>query len=208
MNKNKPLSLVTDTPPASQKRTVSRTGKTNGALRSREHLTPQEIEALIKAARKNRHGGRDSALIMVAFHHGLRVSELVNLRWEQIDFEGGALHVRRAKQGMPATHPLPGRELRALRQLRRDAAGPFVFVSERGAPLTPAAVNRMLQRLGERQGFPFPLHAHMLRHACGYKLANQGTDTRTIQGYLGHRNIRHTVRYTELAPTRFRGLFE
>lgn len=208
MNKNNALTLVADTAPASKKRTVSRAGKTNGALRRREHLTPAEIEVLIKTARKNRHGGRDSALIMVAFHHGLRVSELVNLRWEQIDFDGGALHVRRAKQGTPATHPLPGRELRALRQLKRESAGPFVFVSERGAPLTPAAFNRMLQRLGEKVGFPFPLHAHMLRHACGYKLANQGTDTRTIQGYLGHRNIRHTVRYTELAPTRFKGLFD
>lgn len=208
MKKNNPLSLVADTGPAAEKRTVSRVGKTNGVLRSREYLTPGEVETLIKAARKNRYGGRDSALVMVAFHHGLRVSELVNLRWEQVDFESGSLHVRRVKRGTPATHPIPGRELRALRQLQRDSHNPFVFVSERGAPLSAAAVNRLLQRLGVRCGFAFPLHAHMLRHACGYKLANQGTDTRTIQGYLGHRNISHTVRYTELAPTRFRGLFE
>lgn len=208
MKKNNPLTLVADTAPVPEKRTVSRVGKTNGVLRSREYLTPGEVETLIKAARKNRYGGRDSALIMVAFHHGLRVGELVNLRWEQVDFESGNLHVRRVKQGTPATHPIPGRELRALRQLRRDSQSPFVFVSERGAPLSAAAVNRLLQRLGVRCGFAFPLHAHMLRHACGYKLANQGTDTRTIQGYLGHRNIGHTVRYTELAPTRFRGLFD
>ncbi len=208
MPKNKHLVLVPDLPPTTEKRTVDRTGKTNDAVRSREHLTPAEVESLIKTARKNRHGTRDSTMIMVAFHHGLRVSELVTLRWEQVNFDDALMHVKRMKKGTPATHPIPGQELRELRKLEREVSGPFLFVSERGGPVTAAAFNRMLQRVGDRDGFAFPLHAQMLRHACGYKLANEGKDTRSIQAYLGHRNIQHTVRYTTLASAHFNGFFD
>jgi site-specific recombinase XerD len=120
------------------------------------------------------------------------------------------LHVRRAKNGTPATHPLTGRELRALRKLLRDNSNssPIVFVSERGAPLSVSGFRRMIERATEAAGLGIKAHPHMLRHACGYALANQGTDTRTLQAYLGHRNISNTVRYTELAPNRFRGLWK
>jgi integrase len=147
-------------------------------------------------------------MILVAYTHGLRAAKLCELRWEQIDFEQAQLHVRRVKRGSPATHPIPGAELRALRKLKRESPrSAFVFVSERDAPMTSAAFSKMLLRLGEASGFPLKLHPHMLRHACGFTLANKGVDTRSIQAYLGHRNIQHTVRYTELAPQRFKGFF-
>ncbi|MGB9056027.1 MAG: tyrosine-type recombinase/integrase, partial [Pseudolabrys sp.] len=105
-----------------------------------------------------------------------------------------------------SVHPLSGRELRALRRLKReqDPASPFMFTSERGSPFTTAGFRKMVARLGVAAHFDFPVHPHMLRHACGYKLANDGVDTRSLQAYLGHKNIQHTVRYTELAPTRFK----
>jgi integrase len=147
-------------------------------------------------------------MVLTAFRHGLRASELVDLRWEQVDLKGAVLHVRRVKQGTPATHPLTGRELRALRRLEREAGGSsFVFVSERSAPFSVRGFQAMVERAALAAGFDMKIHPHMLRHACGYKLANDGVDTRTIQGYLGHKSIQHTVRYTELAPTRFRGLW-
>jgi type 1 fimbriae regulatory protein FimB/type 1 fimbriae regulatory protein FimE len=178
----------------------------NADLRQREYLTPNEIEKLIRAAKDGRYGHRDATLILIAYRHGLRASEICDLEWSQVEWGRAAtLHVRRVKNGKPAAHPLRGDELRALRELRRrspDSA--FVFATERGGPFTPDAVNRLIKRIGERAGLPFPVHAHMLRHACGYALANDGHDTRAIQDYLGHKSIQHTVRYTELSPTRFK----
>jgi integrase len=195
--------------PANKKRTVvPPRRKRNAVYRSREHLTEREVERLIEAVKDNRWGHRDSTMVLLAFRHGLRASELVDLRWEQVDLENGFLHVCRVKQGTPATHPLTGRELRALRRLQREVNGsPFVFVSERGAPFTNRGFQAMVERAGKAAGFAMKIHPHMLRHACGYKLANDGVDTRTIQGYLGHKSIQHTVRYTELSPTRFKSLF-
>ena len=144
-----------------------------------------------------------------AYRHGLRASELVALRWDDIDFQTGKLHVRRAKGGTASVHPIGGRELRALRRLKREApAGVYVFVSERLAPLSVAGYQRMVARAGEAAGFPFLVHSHMLRHSCGYKLANDGQDTRAIQHYLGHKSINSTVRYTALAPDRFKGFWK
>jgi type 1 fimbriae regulatory protein FimB/type 1 fimbriae regulatory protein FimE len=200
------LKLVT---PAIQKRTVTPRRRRNGDLPTREYLTEAEVERLMKAATDNRHGHRDATMILVAYRHGLRVSELVDLRWDQVDFRTATLHVRRAKQGTPSTHPIVGDELRALRRLQRDQApkSPFVFTSERGAPFTTAGFARMIERAGVEAKFGFKPHPHMLRHACGYALANRGHDTRALQAYLGHKNIQHTVRYTELSPTRFKNFW-
>ena len=180
--------------------------KPNAKYRTREHLTDAEIERLMAAARNNRWGHRDATMILVAYRHGLRVSELVDLRWEQVDFNHAVLHVRRAKKGTPATHPIIGDEMRALRRLQREQEprSPFVFTSERGSPFTTAGFARMLERAGEAAGLALKVHPHMLRHACGFALANKGHDTRALQAYLGHRNIQHTVRYTELSPGRFK----
>ncbi len=200
---NSHLKLVT---PAIEKRTVAPKRLPNADLRTREHLTEAEGERLIAAAKRNRWGHRDATMILVAYRHGLRVSELVDLRWEQVDFRTGNLHVRRVKRGTPSTHPIPGDELRALRRLQRDQEpkSPFVFTSERGAPFSTAGFARMVERAGVEAKLRFKAHPHMLRHACGYALANRGHDTRALQAYLGHRNIQHTVRYTELSPTRFK----
>jgi len=190
---------------------VTRFGKSNAAVRSREHLTPQEVDQLVRAAGSvGRYGHRDATLLLLAYRHGLRVSELVSLRWDAVDLKAGLLHVRRLKNGTPSTHPLRGPELRALRRLHReqhDHAG-YVFTSERGGPMTADNVRKMVTRAGELAGLGFPVHPHMLRHACGFKLANDGHDTRAIQHYLGHKNIQHTVRYTELAPTRFKDFWK
>ena len=144
------LKLVT---PAIKKRTVTPKRRRNGDLRTREYLTEAEVERLMKVATGNRHGHRNATMILVAYRHGLRVSELIDLRWDQADFRTAILHVRRAKQGTPSTHPILGDELRALRRLQREQAPklPFVFTSERGAPFTTAGFARMLERLGPRR---------------------------------------------------------
>ena len=195
--------------PTSVKRTVARGRLSNGHYRTREYLTEREVERLMKAAGDNRHGHRDATMILLAFRHGLRASELCTLRWEQVDLVHDRLHVSRAKNGMPSVHPLTGTELRALRRLQRELGpGRYVFMSERGAPMSPTGFRRMMERLGEAAKMPFRVHPHMLRHACGFKLANQGVDTRSLQHYLGHKNIQHTVRYTELSPERFRDFWK
>jgi integrase len=183
--------------------------KPNVEYRSREHLTEREVERLIEAMKGNRWGHRDATMVLIAFRHGLRASELIDLRWDQVDLEHALLHVRRLKNGSPATHPLTGKELRALRRLQReqDLKSPFVFTSKRRTPFTRRGFQAMVERAGKASGFDMKIHPHMLRHACGFKLANDGVDTRTIQAYLGHKSIQQTVRYTELAPTRFKSLF-
>ena len=139
---------------------------------------------------------------------------MVALRWDDIDLSTGRLHARRAKGGAASVHPIGARESRALRKLQRNmiAAGtmtsPYVVVSERGSPLSVAGYQRMVARAGEAARFSFLIHSHMLRHGCSYKLANDGQDTRAIQHYLGHRSIASTVRYTQLAPDRFKGFWK
>jgi len=184
--------------------------RANVAYRSREYVQEQEVTALVQAAGQvGRHGARDATLILLAYRHGLRVSELVSLRWDQVDLQHGLLHVARRKHGVPSVHPLRGPEVRALRRLQRDyPATAYLFLSERKAPLTTDAVRKIVGRAGRQAGLAFPVHPHMLRHATGYKLANAGQDTRAIQQYLGHRNIQHTTRYTELVPDRFKDFWQ
>ena len=172
----------------------------------RKYLTPREVERLMNAARKSgRYGHRDATMILLAFRHGLRASELCDLRWSEAELATGRLHVRRVKNGSPSVHPLQGDELRALRRLQREQEpSTHVFTTERGGPMTAKGFNTQMHRIGERAGMPFPVHPHMLRHATGYALANAGHDTRALQAYLGHKNIQHTVRYTELSSTRFK----
>ena len=194
--------------PPTENRTVVPRRPKNADIRTREHLTKDEVERMIEAAKDNRHSHRDALMILLTFRHGLRAAEVCDLRWEQVDFKTATLHVRRVKNGTPATHPLTGREMRALRKHQRNSEqSPFVFVSERGAPLTAPGFSRMVERAAIAAKLGVKAHAHMLRHACGFKLANDGVDTRSLQAYLGHRNIQNTTRYTALAQDRFKGFW-
>ena len=178
----------------------------NAERRSREYLTQAEVERLMRAAeRLGRHGHRDATMLLLAYRHGLRVSELCSLRWEQVDLGLRLLHVRRLKNGVSSTHPLRGPEPEALRRLQVDPqTSGYVFISERHGRMTDSGFRKLMARAGKEAGLGFPVHPHMLRHAAGYKLVNDGQDTRSIQHHLGHRNITHTVRYTELAADRFK----
>lgn len=180
----------------------------NSERRSREYLTPSEVDLLTQAAGKvGRHRHRDKTLILMMFRHGLRVTEAVDLKWDQVELDSARIHVNRIKNGNSSIHYLEGDELRALRKLKRKYAGPFVFVTERCGPLTRSAVNKLVERAGRQAELELPVHPHMLRHACGYALANKGLDTRLIQDYLGHKSIAHTVRYTQLTPERFKSIW-
>ncbi len=183
------------------------TRRPNAESRAREYLTPDEAERLRVAAKQiGRYGFRDALLIETCYRHGLRAAEAVDLTWDQIHFDAGTIAVVRKKNGTPATHYLEGDELRRLRQLKRESpASRFVFCSERGGPLTPRALHKIVARAGQEAGLEFPVHPHMLRHARGFVLAQRGVDTRAIQGYLGHRDIKSTVIYTELSPDRYKG---
>jgi len=168
--------------PTSINGTVPPRRRPNADLRSREYLTEGEIERLMKAAKDNRYGHRDATMILVAYRHGFRASELVDLRWDQIDFDTATMAVRRAKRGTPSTHPIMGDELRALRKLQREQEpkSPFVFTSERGSPFTTAGFARLVERAGEAAELGFKAHPHMLRHATGFYLANAGQGTRVL----------------------------
>jgi type 1 fimbriae regulatory protein FimE len=179
----------------------------NADVRSREYLTPAEATKLRDAAKDlGRHGFRDWLLLMMMYRHGLRVGEVIDLKWDQVDLQTGKLHVNRLKNGDASVHFIEGDELRALRKLQRDYPdSPFVFASERGGPLAARTVHTIVARAGAAAAMKFPVHPHMLRHAKGYQLASKGVDTRAIQAYLGHKNIQHTVLYTKLDPSRFKG---
>jgi site-specific recombinase XerD len=176
----------------------------------REYLTEREVDQLCDAARKRgRYGHRDATMILLAFRHGLRVSELIALGWEQVDLEAGRLHVIRRKGSDDSVQPLSGAEIRALRRVKREqpSGARHVFLTERGAPMTANGFFKMLSRAAESIGMD-GVHPHLLRHACGFKLVNQGVDTRTLAAYLGHRQIANTARYTKMDARRFDGFWQ
>lgn len=180
-------------------------------VRTREYLLPEEVKEMLSVTKKSksRHGHRNYTLILLIYRHGLRLSEAAALRWEQIDFKGSTIYVKRVKNGTPSTQPLYSDEIRALRKLQRDYPRcAYVFQSSRRSPIASDTISGIIEQAGKLAKFPFPIHTHMLRHSTGYYLANRGIDTRTIQSYLGHRNIQHTVRYTDLSSTRFQGLWD
>lgn len=185
--------------------------KTNAEYRGREYLTEDEVCAMVKASRQTgRYGQRDAVMILMAYRHGLRAKELCWLRWDQINFKDRVLSTWRSKGGISGTHPMQEDELRALGALikERIEGGIYVFENERGGHLKQGAFRKIVTRAGILAKMPLPTHPHMLRHACGFALANKGRDTRLIQEYLGHRSIVSTARYTALAPGRFNGLWD
>jgi type 1 fimbriae regulatory protein FimB len=178
----------------------------------RKHFTGHEVEQLIRATKGSRNEARDRCLLLLMFRHGLRVSEACRMKLDQVDIASRVLHVTRLKGGLSTTHPLRGEELRAItawlkERARAKPTGKTFFVSEQRTPLHRSTVNLVLQKCSDTAGLSVRAHPHMLRHACGYALADQGADTRLIQDYLGHRNIQHTVRYTASNPARFERLW-
>ena len=192
-------------PPRTQNGPVPPKRQPSRACRPRAYLTLAAVDHLMQTAqRRGRDGHREATMILVAYRPGLRVAERCALRWDQVDLKQGLLHIQRLKQGLPSVHPLRGPELRALRRVQRDMPSlSYVFTTERGSPMTSAGFRTMLARTGDASTLTFPVHPHMLRHACGYQLANDGPDTRARQHSLGHKNIQHTVRSPVLQADRF-----
>jgi site-specific recombinase XerD len=181
-------------------------------MRDRHHLTVLEVDKLLAATKGARHEARDRCLLLLMFRHGLRVSEACGLRLSQVDTASRVLHVARLKRGFSTTHPLRADEVRVIRawllaRARTAPATDAFFISERRGSLSRKTVWVLVRAYGERAGLLLPAHPHMLRHGCGFALADQGADTRLIQDYLGHRNIQHTVRYTAANPARFEKLW-
>ena len=182
---------------------------TDGHERARDFLNDAEMDALLGAARKGRHGVRDYVLLLMMMRHGLRVSEAVRMRRQDLNLGRARVWIRRLKNGLSVEHPIAGDELRAIKRYlhtRHDAL-PWLFVSERRQPMTRQSVNYLISAAARRAGLG-ALHPHMLRHSCGFFLANQGYDLRLIQDYLGHRDPKHTVNYTRVAGVRFEGMWE
>lgn len=180
---------------------------------SRKHLTQIEVDKLIRATKGARHEARDRCLLLLMFRHGLRVSEAVGLQLSQMDIESRVIHVHRLKNGLSTTQPLRADEIRAVKawlaiRSRLKAGLDDFFISERKKPLSRFRVYKLLLSYGEKASLPVKVTPHMLRHSCGYALADRGADTRLIQDYLGHRNIQNTVIYTATNPARFKGLWD
>lgn len=180
----------------------------------RRYLTHHEVSDMLTAARRGNNGARDYSLILMAFRHGMRISELLALRFQDMDLQAGRIHIHRLKNGFSTVHPLMPDEQHALRlwtQVRSTWRGAdttdAVYISRQGRQMSRQQAYRIIRAAGEYAGMTTRAHPHMLRHACGYELAERGADTRLIQDYLGHRNIRHTVRYTASNAARFVGLW-
>lgn len=182
-------------------------------MSQRKYLTQSEVERLLQQALAGKNAERDYCLIYMSFIHGFRVSEACSLRMSDLDLLGGSLYIRRIKSGFSTSHPLLKDELRAIRAwltvrgALRGADSDWLFLSRQGNALTRQRVYQIISQLGRAADIAVEPHPHMLRHACGFALAERGIDTRLIQDYLGHRNIRHTVRYTASNAERFEGVW-
>lgn len=181
----------------------------------RRYLTAYEVSGMMEAVRSGNNGARDYCLILLGFRHGMRISELLALRYQDMDLNAGRISVQRLKNGFSTIHPLMPDELEAIRiwsrvrsTWRGAASTEALFLSRKGGPMSRQQAYRIVRGAGELAGTVTSTTPHMLRHACGYELAERGADTRLIQDYLGHRNIRHTVRYTASNAARFVGLWE
>jgi site-specific recombinase XerD len=192
---------------------ASKGRKTNEDYRVREHLTEAEVDKLLGALKRNRHGHRDWLIGLLIYRHGLRVSEACDLRWDDIDLGRRTIVVRRLKGSTDSSHYLERDEHKALGELWRASAAAkgvkssYVFVNKRGQPFGRMGIGRMIERAGEAAKLPFPVHVHMLRHSTGYALAARGMDTRRLQHYLGHASITNTVRYTAMSPEPFKDIW-
>jgi type 1 fimbriae regulatory protein FimB len=196
-----------------------RSGVGEGA---RKYFTENEVLRLVEAALSGRHGVRDSCLIFWMYRRGWRVSEACSYTMDNLDMDARVAYIQRSKNGTPTTHPIAPDELKALRawlKVRESYKGASagstdgspasrsLFLSERGSSLDRRQVFYLLRKYGDIAGLDVMAHPHMLRHACGYALANAGHDTRAIQTYMGHRSITSTTVYTETNVGRFMGFW-
>jgi integrase len=196
----------------------------NQDYRPREYLAESEVERVISAAlkeghkrRQNRtqgrhqgdHSLRNATMVLVAYRHAFRPGELCRLRWDDIDWQTGTLHCRRLKNGIDSVHPLSTRELKFLRRLKKEQEpSRYVFMSERGSPITTDSFLKLVRRLGEAAGFDFALHPHMLRHSAGHVLVSKGVPIRALQLFIGHKQIQNTTKYAQLSPNPFKNFWK
>jgi type 1 fimbriae regulatory protein FimB/type 1 fimbriae regulatory protein FimE len=179
----------------------------NKDVRPREYLTEKEVKLLVKVAKKHpTNGHRDSAMILVAFLHGLRAKELINLKWSQFNFDEGMMDVKRVKNGVNCTHPITSRETRALKKIKTKSS--YVFLSRFKEPIATRTFYDVVQKAGKNAGFNFPIHPHMLRHATGRKLATDGHDLNKIRLYMGHKNVNNTIIYMTYQGKQYEGWME
>lgn len=187
----------------------SKQAKTSDAHeRPKDFLNEPEMDLLLKGAKQGRHGIRDHLILLMMYRHGLRVSEAINIKLSDLNLKQSRIWINRLKNGLSVEQPIDGIELRAIKRylsIRKDSL-PWLFISERNQPLTRQSVNYIIKSAGERAAV-CPVNPHMLRHSCGYYLANKGYDLRLIQDYLGHRDPKHTVHYTRIAGKRFEGIW-
>ncbi|HCT1901241.1 TPA: tyrosine-type recombinase/integrase [Klebsiella aerogenes] len=188
--------------------------KNNSDIKKRNYLTQNEIESLLNAANSGPHAARNYCLTLLCFIHGFRASEICRLRISDIDLRSKCIYIHRLKKGFSTTHPLLNKEIQALKRwldIRDEypqSTSEWLFLSRKGNPLSRQQFYQIISASGDQAGLPLEIHPHMLRHSCGFALANMGIDTRLIQDYLGHRNIRHTVWYTASNAGRFYGIWD
>ncbi|EPV8391287.1 tyrosine-type DNA invertase [Klebsiella aerogenes] len=188
--------------------------KNNSEIKKRNFLTQNEIESLLNAANSGPHAARNYCLTLLCFIHGFRASEICRLRISDIDLRSKCIYIHRLKKGFSTTHPLLNKEILALKRwlnIRDEypqSTSEWLFLSRKGNPLSRQQFYQIISASGDQAGLPLEIHPHMLRHSCGFALANMGIDTRLIQDYLGHRNIRHTVWYTASNAGRFYGIWD
>lgn len=183
-------------------------------MKNRKYLTNKEVENLLAASLRGIYGVRNYCMIYMAFTHGLRASELCNLKLSDVDLEGRTIYIFRLKNGLSTTHPLRDKEIEMLKRwikLRSEFKGSgseWLFLSDKGVNISRKRIYSLIVELGVQAKILVKVHPHMLRHSCGFALAEQGVDTRLIQDYLGHRNIQHTVIYTASNSARFLKLWK
>ncbi|UWA56353.1 tyrosine-type DNA invertase [Klebsiella aerogenes] len=188
--------------------------KNNSDIKKRNFLTQNEIESLLNAANSGPHAARNYCLTLLCFIHGFRASEICRLRISDIYLRSKCIYIHRLKKGFSTTHPLLNKEIQALKRwldIRDEypqSTSEWLFLSRKGNPLSRQQFYQIISASGDQAGLPLEIHPHMLRHSCGFALANMGIDTRLIQDYLGHRNIRHTVWYTASNAGRFYGIWD